>query len=77
MRVFILIAAVMLLGACGSTSGVPDGAVAWCGSFDYTGTFTKSQTGGRALGVSDSAVVERMTVEDVITLADAMGCSRY
>lgn len=60
--------------SCAASQGVPKGAVAWCGSFDYTGTFTKSESQGRALGISDAAVVNKMTVDDVIKLAESMGC---
>lgn len=74
MKIAITVLALLLLTGCAS-NGVPDGAVAWCGQFDYTGTFTKSETGGKALGVSDGALVSRMTVEDVINLAEAMGCN--
>jgi hypothetical protein len=67
----------MLLAMTGCASqGVPSGAVAWCGSFDYTGTFTKSETDGRALGLSDSDLAARLTVQDVIALAESMGCNR-
>lgn len=75
-RLIGVITLTLLLTACGSTSGVPAGSVAWCGQFDYTGTVTKSETSGRALGVSDAALVERMSVDDVIKLAEVMGCSR-
>lgn len=75
-KTMIAIAMLLLMTACSNTSGVPDGAVAWCGSFEYTGTFTKSETGGRALGVSDAQVAERMSVDDVIKLAESMGCSQ-
>lgn len=54
----------------------PEGATAWCGGFTYTGTFTKSEGGGQALGVSDSELVNGATIDDIIALADAMGCSR-
>ena len=68
--------AVMLLAMTGCASqGVPRGSIAFCGSFEYTGTFTKSESSGRAIGLSDAAVVERMTVDDVIALATAMGCN--
>jgi hypothetical protein len=68
---------VMLLAMTGCAShGVPSGAVAWCGSFDYTGTFTKSETAGRALGLSDSDLAARLTVQDVIALAESMGCAQ-
>ena len=76
MRVVLLIAIVALLTACGSTNGIPSGAVAYCGNFEYTGTFTKSETSGRALGVSDATSIERMSVDDVIKLAESMGCNQ-
>lgn len=76
MRVVFLIAVVALLTACGSTNGIPSGAVAYCGNFEYTGTFTKSETAGRALGVSNAASIERMSVDDVIKLAESMGCNQ-
>jgi hypothetical protein len=60
---------------CSTSPGAPKGAVAWCGGFDYTGTFTKSETSGKALGLSDSALVTKMTVDQVIQLAEAMGCN--
>ena len=75
MKIIIAAMLALLVTACGSTNGIPDGAVAWCGNFEYTGTLTKSQTGGRALGVSDAQVAERMTVDDVIKLAESMGCA--
>lgn len=64
----------LLLTGC-AANGVPDGAVAWCGTFDYTGTFTKSETRGRALGLSDSELANKLTAEDVIRLATSMGCA--
>lgn len=74
MRILI-IALLLTMTGCAS-QGVPAGAVAWCGSFDYTGTFTKSETAGRALGLSDSDLASRLTVDDVIALAESMGCAR-
>ena len=72
-----LLIAVVLLAMTGCASqGVPRGSIAFCGSFEYTGTFTKSESSGRAIGLSDAAVVERMTVDDVIALATAMGCNQ-
>ena len=65
----------LLLTGC-ATNGVPTGAVAWCGQFEYTGTWLKTETDGRALGVSDAQIAQRMTVEDVIRLAEAMGCGK-
>ena len=67
--------AALLLTSCAS-QGVPQGAVAWCGSFDYVGTVTKTETNGRALGLSDAASVARLSVDDVIKLAEAMGCNQ-
>ena len=75
MKLTIIAITALLITSCTSSNGVPNGAVAWCGQFDYTGTFTKSQTAGRALGVSDAQVAERMTVDDVIKLAESMGCA--
>ena len=70
-----LILIALLLAGC-SSAGVPSGSVAWCGQFEYTGTWLKTETDGRALGVSDAQIAQRMTVEDVIRLAEAMGCNR-
>jgi hypothetical protein len=64
----------LLLAGC-QTGGIPSGAVAWCGSFDYTGTVTKTATSGKALGLSDSELAKNLSVEDVIALAVAMGCA--
>lgn len=72
----LLIAVVLLAMTSCASQGVPSGAVAWCGSFDYTGTFTKSETAGRALGLSDSDLAARLTVQDVIALAESMGCAQ-
>jgi len=72
----LLIAVALLAMTSCASQGVPSGAVAWCGSFDYTGTFTKSETQGRALGLSDSELASRLGVDDVIKLAEAMGCAQ-
>jgi hypothetical protein len=74
LKFIMVLLSVFVLTSCAS-QGVPAGAVAWCGSFDYTGTFTKSETAGRALGLSDSDLAARLTVEDVIALAESMGCN--
>jgi hypothetical protein len=74
LKFIMVLLSVLALTSCAS-SGVPSGAVAWCGSFDYTGTFTKSETNGRALGLSDGDLAARLTVADVIALAESMGCS--
>lgn len=70
-----LFIAALVLTSCAS-QGVPAGSVAWCGAFDYTGTFTKSETQGRALGLSDSELASRLTIDDVIKLAESMGCNQ-
>jgi hypothetical protein len=70
-----LFISVLLMTSCAS-QGVPAGSVAWCGAFGYTGTFTKSETQGRALGLSDSELASRLGVDDVIKLAEAMGCAQ-
>jgi hypothetical protein len=71
-----LLIAVVLLAMTGCASqGVPRGSIAFCGSFEYTGTFTKSESSGRAIGLSDSELASRLTVADVIALATAMGCN--
>lgn len=75
MKIAIVGLLVLLFTACGTTSGMPRGAVAGCGDFGYTGTFTKSQTSMRALWLSDSDALARLSVEDVVALAEAMGCN--
>lgn len=42
----------------------------------YTGTWLKTETEGRAIGLSDAELAERMTVEQVIDLATALGCAQ-
>ena len=74
MKTIMLILLAVVISSC-ATQGVPAGAVAWCGQFDYTGTVVKSEVSGRALGLSDSELAKRLTVEDVIALAESMGCS--
>ena len=65
-----------LLASCTSTKvpEAPEGAVAWCGGFDYQGTWLKTESNARAIGITDGAIVDRLTVDDVITLAKAIGC---
>ena len=76
MKIIIAAMLALLVTACGSTNGIPDGAVAWCGQFEYTGTWIKAQSDGRALGVSDAQIAQRLSVDDVIQLAQAMGCAQ-
>lgn len=67
-----LVLALLLTGCV--ANGAPSGSVAWCAQYEYTGTWLKAETDGRAIGLSDAALAERMTVEQVIALAEAMGC---
>ena len=76
MKIILIAISALLITSCTSTNGVPDGAVAWCGQFDYTGTWIKAQSDGRALGVSDAQIAQRLSVDDVIQLAQAMGCAQ-
>jgi uncharacterized lipoprotein YmbA len=71
----IMIVWLLLLAGC-ATGGAPKGAVAGCGDFSAIGTFTKTEARGRALWLSDSEIAKRLTVQDVIALAEAMGCGR-
>ena len=74
----ILILALLCV-SCTGTQDIPTGpgnATAWCGQFDYTGTFTKSEAAGRALGVSDAELIQGASIDQVIALAEAMGCNR-
>jgi uncharacterized lipoprotein YmbA len=73
MRLLIIACLVMLTGC--ASGGFPQGAVAGCGEFSAIGTFTKTEARGKALWLSDSELAARLTVEDVIALADSMGCS--
>jgi uncharacterized lipoprotein YmbA len=67
---------VMLLAMTGCASGgFPQGAVAGCGEFAAIGTFTKTEARGKALWLSDSELAARLTVADVIALAESMGCN--
>ncbi|WP_237133794.1 hypothetical protein [Pseudohongiella sp. O18] len=76
-RAAIFIALIAMLTACTGTQSIPTGpgnATAWCGQFDYTGTFTKSEAAGRALGVSDAELIQGASIDQIIALAEAMGC---
>lgn len=76
--IIVAVIVVFVLTGCSTASmpDAPDGAAAWCGSVDYTGTFTKSETQARALGVTNAALIESLTAEQIIELANALGCSR-
>jgi uncharacterized lipoprotein YmbA len=72
-----LLIAVVLLAMTGCASnGFPQGAVAGCGEFSAIGTFTKTEARGKALWLSDSELAARLTVADVIALAESMGCGQ-
>lgn len=83
MRKILIGAVLSMIVLTGCAGGVgtempdaPEGAAAWCGGFNYTGTFTKSAGDGQALGISNSTMLEGATIEDIITLAEAMGCNQ-
>ena len=79
MKLIIVTALSLVAVSCTGTQNIPTGpgnATAWCGQFDYTGTFTKSEAAGRALGVSDAQLIQGATIDQVIALAEAMGCNR-
>lgn len=71
---------VLMTGCVGAQQGeIPQGpgnATAWCGNFEYTGTFTKSEASGSALGVSDAQLIQGATIQDIIALAQELGCNR-
>lgn len=63
-----------LTGCAGAGSQLPRGAVAGCVDVEYTGTFTKSETSGRVLFLSESQAARLTTPQDAIDLANAFGC---
>lgn len=71
MRVVFLFA-VLLMTSCAVGGGMPQGAVAGCGNFEYTGTWTKSHTDMRVLWLSEKGAI---TVDEAIKLAEAVGCN--
>jgi uncharacterized lipoprotein YmbA len=73
-KITICILALFMV-SCAS-NGVPRGAVAGCGDFSIIGTFTKTEARGRALWLSDSELAQRLTVDDVVTLAESLGCGQ-
>lgn len=73
LRLAVFLTLAIALSSC-ATNGIPAGAVAWCGEFSYTGTWLKTETDGRAIGLSDAELAQRLTVEQVIALAEAIGC---
>lgn len=74
-KVISVIATALFLTSC-TSNGIPAGAVLWCGSFAFTGTMTKTETEGVAIGSSDPEIARAMTVESATELATAMGCGR-
>ena len=73
-KFIMVLLSVLVLTSCAS-SGAPKGAIAGCGEFSAIGTFTKTEARGKALWLSDSDLAARLTVADVIALAESMGCS--
>jgi hypothetical protein len=72
--IMVLLSAIVLT-SCAS-SGAPKGAIAGCGEFSAIGTFTKTEARGKALWLSDGDLAARLTVDDVIALAESMGCGQ-
>jgi hypothetical protein len=64
----------LLTGCAGAGSQLPRGAVAGCVDVEYTGTFTKSETSGRVLFLSESQAARLATTQDAIDMANAFGC---
>lgn len=72
MKIAMIGLCLLLFTGC-AVGGAPQGAVAGCGDFEYIGTWTKSRTDMRVLWLSETG---NITVEQAITLAEAMGCNR-
>jgi hypothetical protein len=70
----LIIVMLLVMTSCAS-NGFPQAAIAGCGEFSAIGTFTKTEARGKALWLSDSDLAARLTVADVIALAESMGCS--
>ena len=75
LKFIMVLLSVIVLTSCAS-SGAPKGAIAGCGEFSAIGTFTKTEARGKALWLSDGDLAARLTVEDVIALAESMGCNQ-
>ena len=75
LKTVLLLACVALFAACSSARKLPDGVAAWCGSVEYTGTFTKSESNLRGVGLTSAEIAAALTPDQVIQLADAMGCN--
>lgn len=68
---FVVIA--ILLSACSTLSGDNmSNAAAWCADVEITGRFTATDANGRYLGVSNAALLEKATMEDVLMLVDRL-----
>jgi hypothetical protein len=68
---FIVIA--VLLSACSTLSGDNmSNAAAWCADVEITGRFTSTDANGRYLGVSNAALIENATMEEILLLVDRL-----
>jgi hypothetical protein len=68
---FILLA--LTLTACSSLStDNMSNAAAWCADIEITGRFTATDAEGRYLGVSNAALIENATMEDILMLVDRL-----
>jgi hypothetical protein len=68
---FVVLA--VLVSACSSISGDNmSNAAAWCADVEITGRWTSTDANGRYLGVSNAALLEKATMEDIILLVDRL-----
>ena len=68
---FVVLA--VLVSACSTLSGDNmSNAAAWCADVEITGRFTATDAYGRYLGVSNAALLEKATMEDVLMLVDRL-----
>jgi len=72
-RVLTLLALCLATVACSNLPGATmANAAAWCVEVDVTGRWTVTDAAGRYLGVSDAALLQNASMEDVLALADRL-----
>ena len=63
----------VVITACSALPGDNmSNAAAWCADIEVTGRFTATDASGRYLGVSNAALLEKATMEDVLMLVDRL-----
>lgn len=68
-----VIGLMLLLSACSTfPNNNMSNAAAWCADVDITGRFTATDASGRYLGVSNAALIENATMEDILLLVDRL-----